>query len=231
MGARAALGSVPGRGSGAPRRALIPPRACWIAVLLFGAGPMPERSYGTYVRGGSTRDLARSATIRLNQTPARRLIAHDEHNTPNAGCTEDDLKLDSLTIDAATLPAASYQTAPLVDYTPVLVRRAAELFRLVQQRAGTKAHKYKGSFSVFARSSDSTAAKIVIYERGKGKVNGRDPLLGDGIYVLIRVSGNGSGRTIGVAPKHDERFAYFRLSDGQSLDEIADFIAACVGAQ
>lgn len=62
-------------------------------------------------------------------------------------------------------------------------------------------------------------------------MNGLDPQLADGIYVLIRVSGSGSGRTIGVAPKHHERFAYFRLSDGQDSDEIADFLAACASAQ
>ena len=28
-----------------------------------------------------------------------------------------------------------------------------------------------------------------------------------------------------------ERFAYFRLHDEQGLDEMADFIVACVGAQ
>jgi hypothetical protein len=30
---------------------------------------------------------------------------------------------------------------------------------------------------------------------------------------------------------HHERFAYFRLSDSQDLEEMADFIAACAGAQ
>jgi hypothetical protein len=130
------------------------------------------------------------------------------------------------------LPATSYQTAPLVDYAAPLRERAAELFRLVSERVGSaRAKAYKGSFSVFAQSSDATAAKVMIYEAGKGKINGTDPLLGDGVYVLVRVPSHGPGRTIGVAPKHDERFAYFRLAPGQNLNEMADFIATCASAR
>jgi hypothetical protein len=32
-------------------------------------------------------------------------------------------------------------------------------------------------------------------------------------------------------PHHDERFAYFRLTEEQDLEEIADFIAACADRQ
>lgn len=71
----------------------------------------------------------------------------------------------------------------------------------------------------------------MIYELGKGKMNGPDPHLVDGVYVLIRLFGNATGHTIGVAPNHHERFAYFRLHDGQDLDEMADFIVACAGAR
>ncbi len=125
----------------------------------------------------------------------------------------------------------SYQTAPLVDYSPAFRERAAALFRLVAARAGAaRAKEHKGSFSVIAASSDVTAAKIMIYEAGKGKINGHDPQLSDGIYILIRVHGTG-GRTIGVAPMHHERFAYFRLSDEQDLEEMADFLLACAGAR
>ena len=125
----------------------------------------------------------------------------------------------------------SYQTAPLADYIPELRERAAALFRLVAARVGgAGAKEFKGSFSVLAASSDATAAKIVIYESGKGKINGHDPQLADGIYVLIRVYGT-AGRTIGIAPMHHERFAYFRLSDDQDLEEMADFIAASARGQ
>ena len=125
----------------------------------------------------------------------------------------------------------SYQTAPLAEYSPALLERAATLFRLVSERVGNaRAKEFKGSFSAIAASSDATAAKIVIYEAGKGKINGHDPQLADGVYVLIRVHGK-VPHTIGVAPMHHERFAYFRLQDQQKLEELADFIAACAGSQ
>ena len=126
---------------------------------------------------------------------------------------------------------ASYHTVPLVEYSPALRGRATALFQLVTERVGAaRAKEHKGSFSVLAASSEATAAKIMVYESAKGKINGRDLRLADGVYVLIRVHGS-APCTIGVAPMHHERFAYFRLLDGQGLDEIADFIAACAGAQ
>ena len=122
---------------------------------------------------------------------------------------------------------SSYQTAPLSDYTPALRERADALFRLVTQRLGpARTRQFTGSFSILAASSDATAAKILIYETGKGKINGHDPHLTEGIYVLVRVH-RASRRTIAVAPMHHERFAYFRLHESQDLDEMADFIAAC----
>ena len=120
----------------------------------------------------------------------------------------------------------SYQTAPLADYSPAFRDRAATLFRLVVERVGAaRAKQHTGSYSVVAASSEATAAKVLIYEWGKGKINGDDPQLPDGVYVLVRVHGS-TGRTLGVAPAHHERFAYFRLHDGQALDEMADFLAA-----
>lgn len=134
--------------------------------------------------------------------------------------------------DVPPLPATSYQTAPLGDYAVALRERAAELFRRISERTGRAGSKeYKGSFSIFAQSSDATAAKIVVYEEGKGRINGTAPMLEDGVYVLIRVPSNAAGRTIGVAPKHDERFAYFRLASDQNLDQMADFVATCARAQ
>jgi hypothetical protein len=125
----------------------------------------------------------------------------------------------------------SYQTVPLTEYSQAFRDRATALFNLVTERIGApRAKEYKGSFSVLAGSSEATAAKIMIYECGKGKINGHDPQLADGVYVLIRVHGP-ARCTIGVAPMHHERFAYFRLLDSQGLEEIADFIAACAGAQ
>jgi hypothetical protein len=126
----------------------------------------------------------------------------------------------------------SYQTAPLAEYDPALLDRAASLFRRVARLVGPgRTKRHRGSFSVLAASNDSTAAKIVIYESGIGKMNGPDPQLADGVYVLIRLPANAAGRTLAVAPQHHERFAYFTLASGQDLDEMADFIATCAGAQ
>ena len=99
---------------------------------------------------------------------------------------------------------ASYQTVPLVEYSPALRGRATALFQLVTERVGAaRAKEHKGSFSVLAASSEATAAKIMIYESAKGKINGHDLRLADGVYVLIRV--HKSARcTIGVAPMHHE---------------------------
>lgn len=108
-------------------------------------------------------------------------------------------------------PQTSYQTAPLLDYRDDFRDRATLLFHLVQQRLGpNRVREYKGSFSVLQEPSLATAAKIVIYESGKGSINGPDPSLADGVYVWVRVPGGPAGRTIAVAPHHNERFAYFR---------------------
>ena len=125
----------------------------------------------------------------------------------------------------------SYQTAPLADYDPALGARARDLFGRLAKRAGARARTHRGSFSLLASSSEATAAKILIYETGKGKMNGHDPQLADGIYILIRVPAQTAGRTLGVAPNHHERFAYFRLAETQPLEEMADFILACAAAQ
>jgi hypothetical protein len=122
----------------------------------------------------------------------------------------------------------SYQTAPLLQYREDLRNRATLLFQMLEQRLGaSRIREYKGSFSVLEEPSQATAAKIVIFESEKGSINGPDPHLSDGVYIWIRVPGGPIERTIAVAPHHEERFAYFRLVDGQDLEEMADFIAAC----
>ena len=127
----------------------------------------------------------------------------------------------------------SYQPALLADYRQDLKNRAEALFQLVENRLGpSRVKERKGSFTIFEHSgAETAAAKIVIYESGKGSMNGPDPLLADGVYVWVRVPGGPIGRTIGVAPHHDERFGYFRLADSQNMEEMADFIAACADRQ
>ena len=144
----------------------------------------------------------------------------------------------------------SYQTAPLSEYSSVLRIRAEELFEIVSQQIGRMSKRYKGSFSIFSNSSNETAAKIVIYQRGLGRENGNWPPLADGIYVLVRCNG-GAGRaiwngdllrssgyherldperTLGIAPKHHERFAYFRLEAEDEIRAIADLLVVFASA-
>jgi len=143
------------------------------------------------------------------------------------------LKILSLVLDSHSLGEASYQTAPLGEYDSALLGRAVQLFEEVKLRIGHgRARRNDGSFSILADANEATAAKIVLYQMGKGKMNGADPMLYDGIYILIRVAqGNLQARTIGVAPWHDIRFAYFRLMQDQPLDEMADFIVACAACE
>ena len=136
-----------------------------------------------------------------------------------------------LTSLAVQLPAAGFQTVPLADYNPAFQQTAAELFRRICCRVQPgRVNHPDGSFSVLGGLRNTTAAKILVYEAAKGKTNGLDPCLEDGVYVLIRTTGRSRARTIGVAPWHDIRFACLRLLPGQDLDEMADFIAACADA-
>jgi hypothetical protein len=140
----------------------------------------------------------------------------------------------------------SYQTIPLTDYRPQFRTLATRLFDLVRQRtAPGKAIEYDGGYSVVAKPNSQTIAKIIVFEKGKGKVNGKWPHhFPDGVYILVRTSGAGASRmwnvhrdklrtlsgldpseTIGVAPKHGTRFAYVRLTDQHELGQLADALA------
>ncbi len=145
---------------------------------------------------------------------------------------------------------ASYQTAPLTQYSDRFRDVAEELFHLVEARIDRgRGKRFKGSYSVIASTSSETAAKIIIYERHRGKRNGDWPPLCYGVYVLIRSNGRvgeeiwnntsfdfqkyfplaASYNTIGVAPKHEERFVYFPVMAGERLEDIADFLTFAVG--
>ena len=69
----------------------------------------------------------------------------------------------------------SYQTAPLVEYDRTLQKLAASLFKSVKLRVGNKAKEFKGSYSISSARGSRTAAKIIIYQEGLGKVNGNWP--------------------------------------------------------
>jgi|SRR5271157_3640154 len=141
----------------------------------------------------------------------------------------------------------SYQTAPLADYSLSLQRRGTLLFNEVEKSVGGRAKRYDGSWSVLARSSDVTVAKIVIYQRGVGHENGVLPFPKDGVYVLVRTSGSGGSAiwksgivetlgfsqrlrrdsTVGIAPRHDRRFAYFEVTDEDDQKRIGQLLAKC----
>ncbi len=122
-------------------------------------------------------------------------------------------------------PRSYYKSVPLSAYSDALRDRTTALFGLVSARLGQgRMRTWEGSYSVLRVPSLATAAKIVIYEQGKGDLIGA--ALQDGVYVWIRVPGAPASRTLAIQPHYDERFAYFRLAGEQELEEMADFIAA-----
>jgi hypothetical protein len=144
---------------------------------------------------------------------------------------------------------AGYQTDRLEKYPRQFQQVAEDLFRLVIGAVSpVQAKKFPGSYSIFGTSSKETAAKIVIYHPNIGKKPREWPHIRDGVYILIRANGvlarniwddileqelpEAFARmwrtdTIAVAPKHDERFAYFPVVAGDDLNEIASLIEAC----
>lgn len=136
----------------------------------------------------------------------------------------------------------SYQTVPLSAYSEQNQRAARQLCEMIA-RSGARTKRYKGSYSVFGISSQETVAKIVIYEDGKGKLNGDLHLL-PGVYALIRANGTSgeqnramlaandliaalpSSDTIGVAPAHGERFHYLRTDD-TNVNRCLEMLRIC----
>ena len=126
----------------------------------------------------------------------------------------------------------SYQTAPLSDYQPQYQRLAESLFATIKGRVpSAKAVKYKGSYS-FIRKDGKTMAKIIIIEANRGRKNRDFAVEDDGVYLLKRCDYAGS-ETLGVAPKHDERFTYSKVDPmGASplADALTDFLARATAA-
>ena len=84
---------------------------------------------------------------------------------------------------------ASYQTAPLQDYSQEFQALARRLFHRVGEIVGSQQPKeYRSSYSILASSSSATVAKIIIYESGKGKTNGNWPDIQEGVHALIRAN-------------------------------------------
>ena len=138
---------------------------------------------------------------------------------------------------------ASYQTVRLVEYAAGFQEVARNIAERVRARVGERLKEYDGSFSIIARTSKETAAKIVIYQPNLGHENVPPfPLQQPGVYILIRSDGeigpriwNGQlswnllercvpGVDIGVAPKHAERFRFFPVMAGESITDIEDLL-------
>ena len=130
----------------------------------------------------------------------------------------------------------SYQTAPLTHYDASFRKQAGAVFEEMRALFGRRAKRYKGSYSILAKTTAETVAKIIIYQRGLGRENGVWPVLEDGVYVLVQANGEaepliwqaetlrsaGFGRTLdpdvtlGIAPRHERRFAYLRIADTEA---------------
>jgi hypothetical protein len=124
---------------------------------------------------------------------------------------------------------ASYQTAPLTSYGKQHQDFAEKLYNALSPRLGLQlSKKYKGSYSFFLKEAGPTSAKIIIYEDGKGKTNGEWPIYRDGVYLLLRCDRNEKG-TIGVAPKHSERFRFIPVAL-ERLEEAAKYVAKRVNS-
>jgi hypothetical protein len=118
----------------------------------------------------------------------------------------------------------SYQTAPLTSYSKQHQDFAERLYNDLAPRIGLRlSKKYKGSYSFLSKEAGPTAAKIIIYEDGKGKTNGDWPIYRDGVYLLLRCGGNEKS-TIGVAPKHAERFRFIPVAP-ERMEEAAKYVA------
>jgi hypothetical protein len=123
---------------------------------------------------------------------------------------------------SAILP--SYQTVPLTDYRREFQSLAEALFQRLSSSGitGGSPVKYKGSYS-FLDLEHRTIAKVIIYQDGLGRKNGPFPALDDGVYLLVR-SDEESPNTIGVAPKHNERFTHWPI-DANELDRVPEIWA------
>jgi hypothetical protein len=194
----------------------------------------------TYSRRRSTPRIT-TVSVFWMATPSMPVGTDEPDSTTMDSSLSDMETFDSLSI---VHREPSYQPKPLIEYDPILQEKAFELFHYVEQRLGkTKAKAYKGSYSILTSKGAQTVAKIIIYEIGLGRMNGDWPSLPGGVYVLIRANGLAGdriwrdvpqiadivdrARTMGIAPRHSERFAYFMLSDDDDAEQIADLILKC----
>lgn len=143
------------------------------------------------------------------------------------------------------LSGPSYQTAPLSEYGAQHQQIAEDLFVRISNW-GLRTVKYKGSYSIYMAPSHETAAKIIIFEEGKGRLCGGSHFQA-GVYLLVRANGPAGERntaalaaqsrltafpssdTIGIAPAHRERFRYLRVDD-TTIDSCLELLLVCTSS-
>ncbi len=130
--------------------------------------------------------------------------------------------------------SGNYHTAPLNTYRPEDCDLAERIFQAVSARLTSgKAHRLKGSYSFTANSSPGARAKIVIVQRGVGRVSQNFPIHRTGVYILLRTRGSTRQPTIGVAPNYAERFTYRRVAEGDvdaAVQEVVTAVEQAAGA-
>jgi hypothetical protein len=211
-------------------------------------------------RGFEKRVIVRSALVSSPCTPANlewnqqserletaiRVVATMEETMSTNNSNEPQLPQLEVTRfpSVATRNGISYQTAPLYDYSKDNRSKAESVFStFIGRFPQARATRHKGSYSIFANSVKGTAAKIIIYEADKGKVNGAWDAR-EGVYILVRTNDPLGGKvnsaldshglklampvagTIAVAPAHGERFAFELVED--AMDErVQSILGAC----
>jgi hypothetical protein len=135
---------------------------------------------------------------------------------------------------------ANYQTGPLGGYDASWQYIAKTLYLEVEKVINGRVIELKGSYSVLGTTCPETAAKIIIYERGKGR-GLKNYGLPEGVYVLVRTNGNATAaiwkgpmfsnprfarfftlmnpnRTLEISPHYNETFAFFAYR----VEDLAD---------
>ena len=226
--------------------------------LVYAATPgpreiLPPTSYALPISQPAVQRLAAMAADHFQKANFRVKLSRQEGSCSRLG-TQSVPAYDCLDILWSETPAPytadgarSYQTAPLPEYLAEFQTRARELFGRIKECVGeSRVTSSKGSFSVVSSPGRHTVGKIIIFENGLGKTYGDLRDLSDGVYVLVRANGPigdriwNSGiaalsrmdrdRTIGMAPKHDEQFAYSLVSEANEDEEIACMLQDCVKA-
>ena len=150
-----------------------------------------------------------------------------------------------------------YQTRRIEKYGAVFRRQAENLFRLVSERVHAQEGdvdqcciRHPGSFSIVAPNQNETSAKIVVYERPRGRRcrTGTAWDVEDGVYIWVRAEDDyeeplqragfacfqgryardGDCRLeVYVAPNPSEHFYYFGIGANEDLGRLADSLAFC----